>query len=176
MRACIVRGSNLACKYRCSVHDHAAWTHAFNRRAACPVLDQIDAGDDVDDRHAVERQHAGVAGHEQTIRLVELHADVELRERPGHHLADADRRRVEIVVQQAGERHLLNAADRVAVVQDRQLRDAAGLQQIGGLGSRRLRARWSRGFGARVPAAGRRRFARAARPDASGCAVSQPSS
>ena len=38
-----------------------------------PVLDQVDPGDDVDHGHAVECQHARVAGQEQAIRLVELH-------------------------------------------------------------------------------------------------------
>ena len=34
------------------------------------------------------RQHAGVAGQQQAVRLVEVDVDVQLRQRPGHDLAD----------------------------------------------------------------------------------------
>ena len=43
-------------------------------------------------------------------------------------------------MQEPGQRHFLDAADRLAVAQHRQLRDAAGLHQLDGLGGRRVRA------------------------------------
>ena len=107
-----------------------------------PVLDQVDPRDDVDDRVAVDRENSRITGQQQSIRLVELNADVELRQRPGHDIADADAAGIGVVMKQPGQRNLLHAADRMAVAQDRQLRDAAGLQADGRLPRRLCRARW----------------------------------
>ena len=93
----------------------AAAGHQLSRAASVPVLNQVDPGDDVDDRPVGRRQHARVAGQEQAIRLVEMDVDVELGQRPGHDVADADRLGIERVVQEAGERHFLDAADGLAV-------------------------------------------------------------
>ena len=101
-------------------------------RRLVPVMDQVDAGDDVDDRSLRHGQHAGVAGQEQAIRLVEVDPDLELGQRPGHDLVDGHLARVAAVVQDPGERHFLDAADRLAVAQHRELRDPGRLEQLDG--------------------------------------------
>ena len=84
-------------------------------------------------------------GQQQAIGLVEVDADVELRQRPGHDSPTLHRSRVEA----------RRAATRASVTSwmlptdwpsrsTGQLRDAAGLHQLDGLGGRGLRARRSR--------------------------------
>ena len=64
-----------------------------------PVLDQVDAGDDLDHLAVGDRQHAGVAGQQQPIRLIQVYRDIELRQGPSHYIADPDLGRITVVVQ-----------------------------------------------------------------------------
>ena len=66
-----------------------------------------------------------------------MHQRLDLRQRPRHHIADVYGRRIAVIVQEPGQRQLLYAADRHAVLQHRQLRDPGCLQQGDGVRGRR---------------------------------------
>ena len=69
-----------------------------------------------------------------------MHQRLDLRQRPRRHIPEVDGRRIAVIVQELGQRQLLYAADRHAVLQHRQLRDAGCLQQGDGVRRRRVRA------------------------------------
>src|SRR5262249_35359105 len=105
-----------------------------------PVLNQVNPRQDIDHLAILYGKNAGVAGQQQTIRLIQWYRDIELRQRLGHDFAYSYLRWISVVVQQPGQGHFLNAADRLAVVEDGQLREPGRLQQLDGGSSRRGRA------------------------------------
>src|SRR5262249_34966020 len=51
-----------------------------------PIVDQIDTGDDIHDLAVGRREDSGVSRQEKTVRLVQVRAHVELRQRLSHDL------------------------------------------------------------------------------------------
>src|SRR5262249_60893169 len=82
-----------------------------------PVLNQVDARDDVDDLTVLDGEDAGVACEQQAIGFVEVNGGLNRGQRAGHDLVDGYFGRIAVIVQHTRERDLLHAADRLAGVE-----------------------------------------------------------
>src|SRR5438093_5585422 len=68
--------------------DAAAHLFTSSGPASVPVVDQVDAGENVGDLAVLRGEDARVAREQESVCLVEVRVDVDDRQRPGHHLAD----------------------------------------------------------------------------------------